>query len=56
MPACTPVTGPVVWFIAASQRYYLKGAAHYGKGRGKFVCRATAVARGGTPGFSGPTK
>jgi hypothetical protein len=54
MPKCTAKTGPVVWFIAAAKTYYLKGSAHYGKGMGTYVCRATAVARGGHPGAAGP--
>ena len=43
-------TGPVVWYMAAAKTYYLKGSSHYGKGMGMYVCRATAVARGGHPG------
>ncbi|HEY0382656.1 MAG TPA: hypothetical protein VGC72_10685 [Candidatus Elarobacter sp.] len=53
MPKCTAKTGPVVWFMAAAKTYYLKGSAHYGKGMGMYVCRATAVARGGHPGPGG---
>jgi hypothetical protein len=53
MAHCTAVTGPVVWYRATAQRYYLKGAAQYGTGTGAYVCRATAVARGGKPGMSG---
>ena len=55
MPKCSAATGPVVWYMAATKTYYLKGASHYGKGRGTYVCRATAVARGGHPGTSGTT-
>ena len=52
MPHCTPASGPVVWYVAASKKYYLKGSATYGKGKGMYVCRAVAVARGGKPGAS----
>ena len=50
MPHCTAKTGPVVWFMASAKLYYMKGSAHWGKGMGMYVCRATAVARGGRPG------
>jgi hypothetical protein len=50
MPHCTAKTGPVVWFVATAKLYYLKGSPQYGKGNGTYVCRATAVARGGHPG------
>jgi hypothetical protein len=53
MPHCTPATGPVVWYMASAKTYYLKGSMHYGKGKGMYVCRATAVARGGHPGMAG---
>ena len=53
MPHCTAAAGPVVWYMASAKRYYLKGSAHYGKGAGAYVCRATAVARGGKPGATG---
>jgi hypothetical protein len=49
MPHCTPVTGPVVWYVASTKSYFFKGSALYGKGRGTYLCRATAVARGGHP-------
>ncbi|MDP9107338.1 MAG: hypothetical protein M3N49_15595, partial [Candidatus Eremiobacteraeota bacterium] len=52
MPKCSATTGPVVWFIASAKTYFLKGSSHYGKGMGMYVCRATAVARGGHPGMS----
>jgi hypothetical protein len=51
IPHCTPKTGPVVWFMASAKTYYMKGSSHYGKGMGMYVCRATAVARGGHPGM-----
>jgi hypothetical protein len=50
MPKCTSTTGPVVWWVASTKTYYLKGSAMYGKGHGMYACRATAVARGGHPG------
>jgi hypothetical protein len=50
MPHCTAKTGPVVWFMASTKAYYLKDSSAYGKGSGAYVCRATAVARGGHPG------
>jgi len=53
MPHCTAAAGPVVWFMASAKRYYLKGSAHFGKGSGAYVCRATAVKRGGKPGTMG---
>ncbi len=53
MPHCTAMTGPVVWYMASSKAYFLKGSAHYGKGPGAYLCRATAVARGGKPGMGG---
>jgi hypothetical protein len=49
MPHCTPMTGPVVWYVASTRAYFLKGSAAWGKGAGTYVCRATAVARGGHP-------
>jgi hypothetical protein len=52
MPHCTPVTGPVVWLVTTAKLYYLKGSPMYGKGKGAYVCRATAVARGAHPGRS----
>lgn len=52
MPKCSAKTGPVVWFMASAKAYFLKGSSHYGKGMGMYVCRATAVARGGHPGMS----
>jgi hypothetical protein len=52
-PHCTAKTGPVVWYMASSKMYFLKGSTHYGKGMGTYVCRATAVARGGHPGTAG---
>ena len=52
MPHCTPVTGPVVWLVTTAKLYYLKGSPTYGKGKGAYVCRATAVARGAHPGRS----
>lgn len=52
MPKCTPTTGPVVWWMASTKTYYLKGASMYGKGMGVYACRAAAVARGGKPGKS----
>jgi hypothetical protein len=51
MPHCTAKTGPVVWFMASAKMYYMKGSSHWGKGMGTYVCRATAVARGGHPGM-----
>ena len=53
MPHCTAKTGPVVWYMASAKMYFLKGSMHYGKGMGKYVCRATAVAGGGRPGMAG---
>jgi hypothetical protein len=53
MPKCSAAAGPVVWYVAASKKYYLKGSAQYGKGKGVYVCRATAVAHGGKPGPTG---
>ena len=53
MPKCTAATRPVVWYMATAKKYYLKGAGPYGKGTGRYVCRATAVAGGGKPGPSG---
>lgn len=50
MPKCSPVTGPVVWWMASAKTYFLKGSSHYGKGTGTYVCRATAVAHGGHAG------
>ena len=50
MPKCTSTTGPVVWWVASTKMYYMKGSATYGKGHGMYACRATAVARGGHPG------
>jgi hypothetical protein len=50
MPHCTAKTGPVVWFMASAKLYYVKGSSHWGKGMGTYVCRATAVARGGHAG------
>jgi hypothetical protein len=52
MPHCTPVTGPVVWLVTSAKLFYLKGSPMYGKGKGAYVCRATAVARGAHPGRS----
>ena len=49
MPHCTAMTGPVVWFVPSRKAYYLKGSSAWGKGAGTYVCRATAVARGGHP-------
>ena len=51
MPHCTSKAGPVVWFMAPAKTYFTKGSSHYGKGMGMYVCRATAVARGGHPGM-----
>jgi hypothetical protein len=51
MPKCSVKAGPVVWFMASTKTYYMKGSAHWGKGMGTYVCRATAVARGGHPGM-----
>jgi hypothetical protein len=51
MPHCTPKTGPVVWYVPSAKTYYLKGSAQWGTRTGSFVCRATAVARGGHPGM-----
>ncbi len=53
MPHCTAATGPVVWYKASAKTYYMKGSMHYGKGKGMYLCRATAVARGGHPGMAG---
>jgi hypothetical protein len=53
MPHCAVKTGPVVWWMASTKTYYMKGSSHYGKGTGTFACRATAVARGGHPGTAG---
>jgi len=53
MPKCTTKTGPVVWFRAPAKTFYMKGSSHYGKGMGMYVCRATAVARGGHAGMAG---
>ena len=53
IPHCTAKTGPVVWYMASAKTYYVKGSARYGKGMGMYVCKATAVARGGHPGVSG---
>ena len=53
MPHCTAKTGPVVWYMASMKTYYMKGSMHYGKGMGMYLCRATAVARGGHPGMAG---
>jgi hypothetical protein len=53
MPKCTTSSGPVVWYMAPAKKFYLKGAAQYGKGKGKYVCRATAMAGGGKPGVAG---
>ena len=50
MPHCSAKTGPVVWFMSSTKAYYLKDSSAYGKGTGAYVCRATAVARGGHPG------
>jgi hypothetical protein len=50
MPHCSAKSGPVVWFMASAKTYYMKGSMHYGKGKGMYVCRATAVARGGHAG------
>jgi hypothetical protein len=51
MPKCSATTGPVVWYMASAKTYFVKGSSHYGKGMGMYVCRATAVARGGHPGM-----
>ena len=53
MTKCSAASGPVVWYMASAKMYFLKGSSHYGKGMGTYVCRATAVARGGHPGMSG---
>jgi hypothetical protein len=50
MPKCSAKSGPVVWWMASTKSYYLKGSPMYGKGHGKYACRATAVAAGGHPG------
>jgi hypothetical protein len=50
MPKCSASNGPVVWWIASTKSYYMKGSPMYGKGHGKYACRATAVAAGGHPG------
>lgn len=47
MPRCTARTGPVVWYVPATKTYIVRGSAHAGMGSGTYVCRATAVARGG---------
>lgn len=49
MPKCSPASGPVVWWTASSKTYSMKGTPRYGKGSGKYVCRATAVHAGGKP-------
>ncbi|HEY0395772.1 MAG TPA: hypothetical protein VGD01_14835 [Candidatus Elarobacter sp.] len=53
MPKCTASSGPVVWYMAPAKKFYMKGAAQYGKGTGKYVCRATAMTGGGKPGMAG---
>ena len=35
MPNCTTASGPVVWCMAASKTYYVKGSPMYGKRSGK---------------------
>jgi hypothetical protein len=53
MPHCTAATGPVVWYMASTKTYVLKGSARYGKGAGAYLCRTSAVARGGKAGMAG---
>lgn len=55
MPKCTAKSGPVVWYVAAAKRYYMKGSEPYGKGSGKYVCRTTAAAGGAKAGAAGHT-
>lgn len=43
MPKCTSASGPVVWYMSATKKYFAKGAAMYGKGSGKYVCKGTAA-------------
>ncbi|MEA2690122.1 MAG: hypothetical protein QOD51_2729, partial [Candidatus Eremiobacteraeota bacterium] len=50
MPKCAGSTGPVVWWMASTKMYYAKGAPQYGKGSGKYACRATAMKAGGKMG------
>ncbi|GAC1570913.1 MAG: hypothetical protein NVS3B7_00360 [Candidatus Elarobacter sp.] len=47
MPKCTSRTGPVVWMDTATKTYHMKGTPKFGMGTGMYVCRKTAVARGG---------
>lgn len=56
MPSCTSTTGPVVWYVPASKKYYARGNARYGKGTGQYVCRADAMRmmKGGTASGATP--
>jgi hypothetical protein len=51
-PVCSTASGPVVWYVSSTKTYYVKGTAMYGKGTGKYVCRATAVSAGAKAGTS----
>ena len=53
MPKCTSATGPVVWMSTSTKIYHMKGTPKYGKGKGMYVCRSTAMAHGGHAAMMG---